>query len=198
MFGIDDALLWMPLLGAVGGGLMSKKDPIKGALMGGALGAGGGLLAGPGGLLGAAATPTGVTGATAAGGTLGINPLLGAPAADMGLGAGIKAAMPSLASPGMLATASGTPAQVIASNPSMFQQAMDIAKPAGNIASSANSVKNLFAPETPLPQVQPMPVATGQGGPQALASLVSNNAGTGQQIALDSAQRKKRRAQLIG
>lgn len=35
-------MLWMlPLAGAAVGGLMNKKDPLKGALMGGALGAGG-------------------------------------------------------------------------------------------------------------------------------------------------------------
>ncbi len=198
MFGIDDALIWGPMIGAALGGLTSKRDPLKGALMGGALGLGGGALVGPGGLLGAAAAPTGITGATAAG-SLGVNPMLGAAAEGMGLGSGLSATMPSLASPGLLATASGTPAQVLAANPSMFKQAMDIAKPVGNIASSANAVKGLLGgTDTPLPQVQPMPVATGQGGPQALASLVSGNAQNAQQIEMDAEQRKKRRNQLIG
>ena len=201
-FGIDDALIWGPMIGAALGGLTSKRDPLKGALLGGALGLGGGMMAGPGGLLGAAAAPAGGvaggTGLTAAG-SLGLNPLAASASTGMGLGSGLSATMPSLASPGLLATASGTPAQVLAANPSMFQQAMGMAKPIGNIASSANSVKGLLGgTDTPLPQVQPMPVATGQGGPQALASLVSGNAQNAQQIEMDAAQRKKRRNQLIG
>jgi hypothetical protein len=204
-FGIDDALIWGPMIGAALGGLTSKRDPLKGALMGGALGLGGGMLAGPGGLLGAAAAPAGGvaggTGLTAAG-SLGLNPLAASSSAGMGLGSGLSATMPSLASPGLLATANAaTPAGVLAGNPSMFQQFMDVAKPVGNIASSANSVKGLLGPDNglaELPQVAPQPVATGQGGPQALASLVSGNAQNAQQIEMDAAQRKKRRMQLIG
>ncbi len=235
MFGIDDALIWGPMIGAALGGLTSKRDPLKGALMGGALGLGGGMLAGPG-LLGAAAAPAGITGASlpagsaallgsgAAAAPVGVGTaaansslasylsgasaspgagLLGSGlggAASGGVGMGVNAAMPSLVSPGMLATASGTPAQVLAANPSMFQQFTDVVKPVGNIASSANAVKGLLGPNTglaELPQVAPQPVATGQGGPQALASLVSGNAQNAQQIEMDSAQRKKRRQQLI-
>jgi hypothetical protein len=112
---------------------------------------------------------------------------------------GVNAAMPSLVSPGMLASASGTPAQIMAANPSMFKQAMEFAKPASNVMSAANSAKGLLVgTDTPLPQVAPAPVATGQGGAQALASLVSGNAQNAQQIEMDLAQRKKRRQQLIG
>lgn len=193
-FGIDDALIWGPLLGAAMGGLMNKKDPLKGALMGGALGAGGGLLAGPaagGGLLGAAASPAS-TGLTAAAG--GANPLLGAAASGGGMSG-------ALISPSMLTTATGTPAQIAASSsPSMFQQAMDIAKPIGNIASSANSVKGLLSPQQQqqMPSLQPLPVATGQGGAQSLAQIVSGNSNAANQIALDAELRAKRRQQLIG
>ncbi len=44
----------LALIGSAVGGLTNKKDPLKGALMGGALGMGGGALAAPGG----AASPT--------------------------------------------------------------------------------------------------------------------------------------------
>jgi hypothetical protein len=83
----------------------------------------------------------------------------------------------------------------------MFQQALDIAKPIGNIASSANSAKGLLSPQdTPIqmPSLQPLPVATGQGGAQSLAQIVTSNANSGDQIAMDAMQRKKRRQQLIG
>lgn len=63
MFGIDDALL-MAALGAGGGALFNKKDPLKGALIGGALGGGASALPG---LLGSATAPTassGLLGAT--------------------------------------------------------------------------------------------------------------------------------------
>ena len=71
MFGIDDMLLFS-LLGAGTGALTNKKDPLKGALLGGGLGAaGGGLLGGGlavGGEQGAmlAAQNAGLEGATAA------------------------------------------------------------------------------------------------------------------------------------
>ena len=51
-FGIDDALIWGPMIGAALGGLTNKKDPLQGALLGGAMGYGGAALAGGGGLLG--------------------------------------------------------------------------------------------------------------------------------------------------
>lgn len=61
MFGIDDMLLFS-LLGAGTGALTNKKNPLKGAAIGGALGAGGGLLGGAG----AAAAPTSQAGLLAA------------------------------------------------------------------------------------------------------------------------------------
>lgn len=194
--GIDDLMVWGPLLGALGGGLMSKRDPLKGALLGAGLGAGGAALAGPG-LLGAAATPaaTGITGA----GSLGVNPLLGAASGGMGLGSGISASMPSLASPSMLVAGSGTPAEILAANQSLLDQTMGMAKPIGNIASSANSVKGLLStPDAQMPPLQPLPVATGQGGAQSLAQLVTSNANEGNRLAMDAEQRAKRRRQLIG
>lgn len=95
MFGIDDMLLFS-LLGAGTGALTNKKDPLKGAAIGGALGAGGGLLGG------AAAAPTSQAGLLAAqeaglgsasmgwgGATTGTQGMLnGALGAEMGAGVG--------------------------------------------------------------------------------------------------------------
>jgi len=102
----------LAMVGAAAGAVTNKKDPLKGALMGAALGGGGGLLAGGAaaggaGLLGGAA-PLGATaagGLTAsaipAGGVVGGGALLagGAPAAAPGL-------MSQLANPAVLAAGS--------------------------------------------------------------------------------------------
>lgn len=64
-------MLWMlPLAGAAAGALLNKKDPLKGALMGGALGAGG-MAAAPALGIGAASAAGGAAGGAAAAGSAG-------------------------------------------------------------------------------------------------------------------------------
>ena len=95
----------LAMIGAAAGAVTNKKDPLKGALMGAALGGGGGLLAGGSGLAGI--TPMGAQAATG---------LTGVPAGIQGggalLGAAPAAAAPS-AMTGLLGKAS-TPAALAA------------------------------------------------------------------------------------
>lgn len=67
----------IPLLGAAGGALLNKKDPLKGALMGGGLAAGGGALLGAGGLGAAASAAAPAAAGSAAGGAPAAGGLMG-------------------------------------------------------------------------------------------------------------------------
>lgn len=128
--------LLLPLIGAGAGALLNKKDPLKGALMGGALGFGGGAIASGagGGLLGAA---------PAAGSQAG---MLAAQEAGMGLGSlgwkgattGLQGAINSGAAGSLLDTA-------------------------GNAAKTASTVKSLMPQEQP---IQQSPLFTTGGGTQ--------------------------------
>lgn len=88
-------MLWMlPLVGAAAGALLKRKDPLQGALMGGALGATGGLLAPAAGAAaaggGLAAGGAAAEGAAAAGGAGLTMPSI-APAAGLAQGPGFTA-----------------------------------------------------------------------------------------------------------
>lgn len=203
MFGIDDALIWMPLAGAVAGGLMNKKDPLKGALLGAGMGYGGGLLAPE--VMGTAAASGADKVALAKAAEVSATPALGmkATAGEM-LGSSAPASLgfngsTSFIPQSMQMTASGTPSAINAANPSMFKQVADVAKPMGNVINTAAAAKTLFSSsETPLPPIQASPVNTGQGGGQALAQLVTNNNQKSLQLQQDALQRKQRRMGLLG
>ena len=180
MFGIDDAILWPMVIGALSGGATSK-DPLKGALIGGGLGAaGGGLL---GGFGGAPVAPA----VEASQGLLGAAPLTqaAAPVVDMGSSAGLldKAnfATGNAFSPGGL-----------------LEKANQVAKPVG----TAMNVANMFTP----PPEQPTPITPSpftqqnQTGPQAGLAQI---AGQGQQMdfqqqQMDAMERERRKRQIAG
>lgn len=166
----------LALIGGAVGGLMDKKDPLKGALLGAGIGATGGLLAAPtaGAAAGGAAAAEGAAGAgyiDALGGTYGAD-LAGASTSQIGLGSQL----------GYGAMKAG-----------------ELIKPMGNVINTAAAAKNLMSsPETPLPQIQPSPVVTGQGGGQALAQLVTNNNQKSLQLQQENLAKKQRRMGLLG
>lgn len=142
-FILDDVLL-MAALGAGAGALTSKRDPLKGALMGGALGAVGGAAApgllaggaGAGGAASAAGTQAGMLAAQEAG--------LGA--ASMGWGGattGVQGAMNGLLGSEMGASAGG-----------LLSNADKIAKPVGTAVNVAQSMQEPDQPLPPPPQLQ--------------------------------------------
>lgn len=198
-FGIDDALIWAPLAGAVIGGLTNKKKPLEGALLGGALGAGG------------AAAP-GLLGAVGGSGAAGTAGLLGVEGAATG--AGSQAAMLAAQNEGFgaignqllgqaAATASGQAVPLGLDMAAGAQRAGEAikpvagaVKPVGEAASAANAVNGLLTPRRP--QMQAAPVMSGQGGPQGLSSLSNALQQTQLQDQQLQAQLRARRAQLIG
>lgn len=192
MFGLDDALIWGPLIGAAAGGLLSKKNPMQGALLGAGLGLGGGLLA-PG--LGAAsaaeaAAGTGLAAPGLATGETGLT--LGG--GGIGLSAPQSALMPS----GMAMTASGTPAQIAASSAPSMSGVMNTLRPIGQVMDAANTTRRMFGsndnrPIIP-PQIQQPTVST---GPQGLAQLATMNNMAGQTINDEAAMRRERRLRQL-
>lgn len=132
-------MFWMlPALGAVAGGVLNKKNPLKGALMGGGLGFGGaalpGLLSG-GAAASAAANPMAayLTSGAAEGSTLG-NALTGAGGAAGAVGQGTTA--------GLLGGA---------------QQAMGYAKPAMEAMGAVNMAQGMMQPrQAPVGPQMPM------------------------------------------
>lgn len=116
----------IPLLGAAGGAILNKKDPLKGALMGGGLAAGGGALLGAGGL----------GGAPAAGLSAG---------QDAALAAQGFAGPESMAGPGMFDKFKG-----------LLDTSSEYTKPLGNALGAANQAQGLLSqPQQPAPMVQP-------------------------------------------
>jgi len=188
-FGIDDALIWGPMIGAAAGGLLHKKNPMQGALLGAGLGLGGGLLAPQLGAVGAAeAAGTGLTaaGAGETGLTLG--------SGGIGLTTPANALIPG----NMAMTASAAPAQIAASAPSSMNGVMNTLKPIGQVMDAANTTRRMFGsndnrPIIP-PQIQQAPVST---GPQGLAQLATINNMAGQTINDESAMRRERRLRQL-
>lgn len=201
MFGIDDALIWAPLAGAVIGGMTNRKDPLKGAMMGGALGYGGAAVPG---LLGAAAPAAATPAATA--GLLGVE--------GAATGAGSQAAMLAAQNEGFgaignqllgqsAAVASGNAVPLgldVAANAQRASEAIKpiagAAKPVGDAAAAANAVNGLLTPKRP--QMQAAPFVPSQGGAQSLAQLsnaLQQNQLTEQQAL---AEQRARRMKLIG
>lgn len=149
MFGIDDMLL-MAALGAGGGALFSKKDPLKGALIGGALGAGGAALPG---LLGAGGATAGIApGATAATGAADMLAAQEAGAGLLGTGnlgwggatTGIQGGINSALGAETGATAGG-----------LLGNADKIAKPVGTAVQAANMFTPPERPMPPPPHIVP-------------------------------------------
>lgn len=158
--------LTLALIGGAAGGLLNKKDPLKGALLGAGMGYGGGLLAAPASA-GAAATAEGAAG-------LLTDPVRAAQTASMyGTDLGSQqTAMLAAQDAGLL-----TPIE---------NQTMNLMKPIGQAASAANSAKGLLGgDQKPMP-IQASPISPAPNtGPQGLAQLVGQN----QQSAADRQRR---------
>jgi hypothetical protein len=141
----------LAMIGAAAGAVTNKKDPLKGALMGAALGGGGGLLAGGSGLAGitpmGAQAATGLTGVPA--GIQGGGALLGAaPAAAPSAMTGLlgKATTPAALAAGAQLAGSMTP-----------QQAQSFPLPMRQVSSIENlipSVPVVRGPSGPMPRMQ--------------------------------------------
>lgn len=180
--------LLIPLLGAGAGALLSKKDPLKGALMGGALGFGGAALA-PG-LLGAgAAAGTAATGAGTAAGTAATG------AAAPAWSSLIAAGQPTIGTVGGgMSTAAGAANAAPAATPGLFESAFSYAKQADPIMKAAVMGKTLAGTGQQQPQASPLMPNNGQGG-NTLSALMQQ--GNQYQTALQQAQmaRMQRRSQ---
>lgn len=181
------------LIGGAAGGLLNKKDPLKGALMGAGLGYGGAVMApsllgtAPG-LTAAPAAASG-TGLTIGGGTTGLK--LGASAPGL-LGATPETLGAMNGGTGVTALAGGDyslapglmdKAKAGLSNASQY------AKPMGEAAMAANSVKGLFGSDAQAPQ----PMQT-QGDNGSLAQIAQAD----QQglLAMQDADMKRRQQQM--
>jgi len=164
--------IWLlPLMGAAAGAMMNRKNPLKGALMGGALGAGGGMLAGAGAAAapavgswmgaGGAGTATSLASGFGAGtglGSTGIATGIGSgswmgagPAKDAYLAAqaaGISGA--NAAAGGAVAPTTGTGFGGLLGNMKQY------ADPAMNVMNAANTAKSLMASDEQ--QLQPQPL----------------------------------------
>lgn len=171
----------LALIGGAIGGLTSKKDPLKGALLGAGAGFTGGSLAAGGGLLG------GSSAASTAG-------LLGTPAAS---GAGSQAAMLAAQNQGMGAigqqltaqaasTASGVPVPFGVNAAAGLEKAGEFIKPIGNAVGTASQVNSMFnQPQAPI-QSAGLP---NRGGFDSSGLIAANN----NQIGLLQQKRNARR-----
>lgn len=177
MFGIDDALIWGPILGAAVGGATSKK-PLQGALMGAGLGATGAAVA-PG-LLGAAPAATSATSAAAANpGIAGLTTGgIAGGATDVGLAdlTGSGAVLNGIKTPGLL------------------DKTMEYVKPLGQAASSAAQVNSMF--NQPEQQIQSSPVMQSQPNNQ-LGQLVQSIGAEQQAQQQVEQQKRQARKQMI-
>lgn len=152
----------LALIGGAAGGLLNKKDPLKGALLGAGAGYTGGALAGGGGLLGAAPAASGASagGASMATSLPAFNPITGTYANASQL-PGMTGAMESLKS---------------------FNAAV---KPVGEAAGAAMQVRGMFQDNTPAPVAQ-------SSLPQRVPMDVSGLLGTGQVAELNQKRMARR------
>ena len=163
-------------IGAVGGALLKKKDPLKGALLGAGLGAGAAAAAPAiGGLLGGGAAATGTAAGTAAGG------------AGFGLGAPLVAG-------GEIGTATIAGAAPSTGLLSQATSALSQYKPAFDAAATGIQMSGALDEQ---PQEAPAPVPEQmQGGSQTLATIAAQGAPATVQAGMQ--ERARRRAMLRG
>ena len=175
-----------PLIGAGVGALSNKRNPLEGALLGGALGAGGGLLGGAMGLGGAA-------GAAGAGEAATIG--LGAQNTAMaGLGTG--SAVPAL-SVGTAVPSISVPAASSGGLLGGLKSAAGHAKPFMDAAVPAMQAASMFQKEEQ-PQIQASPVMQPAGPNMTMNNLMNSIYGEQQQQTDKEAQKRAMRRKLIG
>lgn len=182
MFGLDDALIWGPMIGAAAGGLLSKKNPMKGALLGAGLGLGGGLIAPQLAATEAAAGAAGQGLALGAGGETGLT-----------LGAGTTGlTAPSAA----LTPAAAAPAQAAA--PSTMSGFMNNMRPVTQAMDAASRARQSFGGQDNRPIIPPPIVqAPNSTGPQGLAQLATNAVNVPQSIQNETAMRNEIRQRRL-
>lgn len=125
----------LALIGSAAGGLLNKKDPLKGALLGAGLGYGGGALASVGGLLGAA-------------------PAAATPGAASAAGASSMATSMPAFNPitGTYVNASKIPGMT--GSMESLKSFSSAVKPIGEAAGTAMQVQGMFQDNTPMPVAQ--------------------------------------------
>lgn len=203
MFGIDDILL-ASLIGGGAGAVFNKKDPMKGALLGAGLGAGGAYLA-PGLLGGGAAAGTTGTAAGAAGTAAGTE------AGLLGTETGINS-MGYLAPEmtGTVAEQAAAPVVNMNTQAGMFDTMnhqtggllgrttdtmSKLQKPLGTAATATTLAKNLMPQDQPM---QPSPIAPPTAtGPQGLQQLAGQNDQLNQQRQQSDYEQRKKRQDMI-
>lgn len=150
----------LALVGGAVGGLLNKKDPIKGALLGAGAGFTGGSLA-AGGLLGGAGAAGGAAGGTGLTAATGTGLSLGTGSGGIGLtaGAGQGATLASTSSGLGLNAGNAALGSEAGGLLGGMKTAMSYAKPVGEAAMAANAVNGLVNPpqapiQSGLPQRQ--------------------------------------------
>lgn len=193
MFVLDDMLL-MAALGAGGGALFNKKDPLKGALIGAGLGAGGAALPG---LLGGGAAAGGATAGIAPGATAATEAgLLGAETGINSMGylapemSGI-AAEQAAAPVANMSTQAGMFDKLNYQTGGLLGQGTDAyskySKPVGAAMKGASMAQDMAGQNQPLPP--PPPIVPPTASP-ALSQIASGNY---QNMLAQQEQERKRR-----
>lgn len=184
--------LTLALIGGAAGGLLNRRDPMKGALMGAGIGAAGGALA-PQMFVPEAAMTTGT----------GIAPSIAesaTPAVGLKAGGGMGLTG-SMAMPYGI-TATGTPAQVAAQSPGLLGGMREVAgvmKPIGEAAGAANSVAGLLgAKGSAQPPIVASPFMQQGNGPGTMTQLANSMQQTNELRKQQDMQRRMRSRQLIG
>ena len=156
---------WMiPLIGAIGGGLMNKKKPLQGALMGGLLGGAGGGFLGASGGLGAAANPMSQAG------------MLASQEAGLGLTGGLGWGGATTGLQGAMNSAGG-----------LLGAAKQYAGPAMNVA---QSVKAMTPEEQPI-QASPLSPAVPNPGPSNFYNSIIEQQNQRQMAELEKRYRRR-------
>lgn len=200
MFVLDDMLL-MAALGAGGGALFNKKDPLKGALIGGTLGGVGGAVM-PG-LLGGGAAAGGATAGIAPGATAATEAgLLGAETGINSMGylapemSGI-AAEQAAAPVANMSTQAGMFDKMNYQSGGLLGRTTDtmnkLQKPLGVAATATTLAKNMMPQDQPM---QPSPIAPPTASPN-LSQLAGQSDQLAQQRQQQDYEQRKRRQDMI-
>lgn len=173
----------LALIGGAAGGLLNKRDPLKGALLGAGAGAAGGYFA-PSLMGGAAAAPAGQ------GGLLAFNAAKDSQLANAALGSEALAGYGGAASPAI----------AVNGQPELFGQLKDAAtaaKPFGDAAGAAVQVNGLLGAKPQGVQASQMqqPMVSGN---QVLAQIAQQGQQQMQMEEQAAAKRKQRRQGLLG
>lgn len=174
-------------IGAVGGALIDKKKPLRGALLGGGLGAGAGALA-PAGLLGGAAaagTGTAAGAGAATAGTAAGTAAAATPAAGFGLG-----------QPLVTGTLGASEIAGATATPTMMEGLLATAtkyKPLMDAAGTGLAMSGAMSGGQGQPQMQAPEVTQTQGGAETLGALAGQG-GAMATMQADAQERARRRA----